>query len=453
MLVVAVLMAAGIASAQSGTGWEYDETTRTLTLSGDKIDEIDWSYRGSVEHVVFAKDFSVAELPSSVFLLLSSLKEIEIPDCVTSIGDNAFSGCSSFSFVSLPDGIQSIGVGAFSWCEDLTSVSLPASLKRIGDGAFGCNSLKVVKVLSDETSENEHCILLGDSDDKTATGKNVFPKGQATLVYDEGKTWIGDSDTENLRSYFNNFFTSTEVTNKGWKYDAATKTLTLSGDEVAWHEFADYAQITEKVVFDETFKVASIGINSFSDFIELTEVKIPDCVTSIGNRAFWNCSSLTSVSLPDGIQSIGVGAFSWCEGLTSVSLPATLKYIGHNAFNSCYMLGTVIMKSNGTPEKKHYVLLGDDNTEDKAATGSCVFPQGQATLLYDPNTTWIGDNNKQNLLYYFDGHMQETALDIPSITTTPAQYYDLGGRRVNVENNKGVVVKVENGKSELMMVK
>ncbi len=398
MLVVAVLMAAGIASAQSGTGWEYDETTRTLTLSGDKIDEIDWSYRGSVEHVVFAKDFSVAELPSSVFLLLSSLKEIEIPDCVTSIGDNAFNSCSSLTTVSLPEGLESVGdhafsscysltsvslpeglesVGdsAFSGCYSLTSVSLPASLKRIGDGAFGCNSLKVVKVLSDETSENEHCILLGDSDDKTATGKNVFPKGQATLVYDEGKTWIGDSDTENLRSYFNNFFTSTEVTNKGWKYDAATKTLTLSGDEVAWHEFADYAATTENVVFDKTFKVATIGYGAFSYFTRLREIEIPYCVTSIGDNAFSGCSSFSFVSLPDGIQSIGDFAFYGCEDLTSASLPATLKYIGHNAFNSCYMLGTVIMKSNGTPEKKHYVLLGDDNTDDKAPLAPASFPK------------------------------------------------------------------------------
>ncbi len=58
-----------------------------------------------------------------------------------------------------------------------------------------------------------------------------------------------------------------------------------------------------------------------------------------------------------------------------------------------------------------------------------------------------------NLRYYFDGHTQETALDVPSVATAPARYYDLSGRRVNVESYRGVVVKVENGKSELMMVK
>ena len=156
-----------------------------------------------------------------------------------------------------------------------------------------------------------------------------------------------------------------------------------------------------------------------------------------------------SVSLPDGLESIGNYAFGY---LTSVSLPATLKYIGDNAFGDCYKLETVIIKSDGTSDKKHYVLLGEDNEDDKAATGNGVFPF-QATLVYDPNTTWIGDDNTQNLLYYFDGKTQETALDVTSVKSAPAQYYDLGGRRVNVGNYRGVVVKVEDGKSELMMLK
>lgn len=130
-----------------------------------------------------------------------------------------------------------------------------------------------------------------------------------------------------------------------------------------------------------------------------------------------------------------------------------MKNISDEAFNSCDKLETVIMKSNGTSEKKHYVFLGYDNTDDKAAIGENVFPYHQATLVYDPNTTWIGDDNTQNLLYYFDGHTQETALKVTTVTASPAQYYDLGGRRVNAGNYKGIVVKVEDGKSELMMLK
>ena len=246
-------------------------------------------------------------------------------------------------------------------------------------------------------------------------------------MYDKDKTWIGNSGSQNLRSYFDDFITSTSITNKGWIYDADTKTLTLSGNEVAWDEIDDYASTTEKVVFTEDFNVETIPGRAFSNFSELTQIEIPECVTSIKDSTFYECKKLTTVALP-----------------------ATLNRIGNYAFYDCTSLETVIMHSNGTLEDKHYVLLGDSDKE--TAIGKYVFPKLQATLVYNPNTTWIGDK-KVNLRYYFDGHTQETALDVPSVTSAPAQYYDLGGRRVSVESYRGVVVKVENGKSELMMVK
>ena len=618
LLLVAAFMTAGITSAQEGTGWKYDESTKTLTLSGD---EVDWTgfadYKSTTKKVVFSNNYTVKTIADNAFKNFSKLKQIEIPDCVTSIGNEAFESCSSLTSVSLPDGIHSIGYEAFGWCSSLSSVNfpkglqrirfyafygcnallsvtLPASLNKIGDGAFGsCYRLNVVKVLSNGNSDDKHYIQLGDSGDSmSATGEDVFPKGQATLVYDEDKTWIGNSDKENLRSYFDNFVTSTAVTNKGWKYDDKTNTLTLSGNEVAWHEFTNYASTTEEVVFTKDFNVASIGCCAFSCFSNLTKIEIPNCVTSFGNRAFYECSSLASVNLPDGLKSIGdnafynclsltsidfpnglqsigynafmqceyltavnlpeeledlgdfvfwgcdnlgsvefpdglksignytfVGcdnlvsvkfpkglksigdhAFSWCSSLTSVSLPeglqsigneafyscqnlsavvfpeglesigngafkncnsyqftsitlpATLNHIGDYAFYDCTFLKTVTLRSNGTSEKKHYILLGDDNDDDKTAIGENVFPKRQATLVHNPNTTWVGNGAGQNLLYYFYGHTQETALNIPT-TSAPAQYYDLAGRKVNMENHKGIVVKVQNGKSKLIMIK
>lgn len=128
-LVMAVFMAVTVTSAQSGTGWEYDESTKTLTLSGDVVD---WSgfCAYDVEKVVFAENFNVAEIPSRAFGGWSSLSVIEIPDCVRSIGEGAFAYCGGLTSISLPEGLQSIGARAFYECT-FTSVTLPASLKRI----------------------------------------------------------------------------------------------------------------------------------------------------------------------------------------------------------------------------------------------------------------------------------------------------------------------------------
>ena len=113
MLVVAVFMAATVTSAQSGTGWEYDESTKTLTLSGD---EVDWSgfadYKEKAESVVFDNGFSVETIGSKAFYGFSKLKQIEIPNCVKSIGDMAFYECALTSVI-FSDGLQSIGKQAF----------------------------------------------------------------------------------------------------------------------------------------------------------------------------------------------------------------------------------------------------------------------------------------------------------------------------------------------------
>ena len=62
--------------------------------------------------------------------------------------------------------------------------------------------------------------------------------------------------------------------------------------------------------------------------------------------------------------------------------------------------------SNSTHGNKHIIyLLPLDfcSDTDKFSTGGDeVFPRHQATLIYAPNTTWIGDDDTQNLRYYFN---------------------------------------------------
>ena len=52
----------------------------------------------------------------------SSLTSVTIPDSVTSIGYQAFSGCSNLESVTIPDSVTSIGSYAFSDCSSLESV-------------------------------------------------------------------------------------------------------------------------------------------------------------------------------------------------------------------------------------------------------------------------------------------------------------------------------------------
>ena len=76
-----------------------------------------------------------------------------IPDYVTSIGGDAFSGCESLTSLVIPDSVVSIGDGAFSHCESLKNIVLPNSITSIGFCVFQhCRSLTSLVIPDSVTS-------------------------------------------------------------------------------------------------------------------------------------------------------------------------------------------------------------------------------------------------------------------------------------------------------------
>ncbi len=66
-----------------------------------------------------------------------SLKTIEIPQNIKTIGHRSFSRCRSLESVTLYEGLKEIEYSAFLDCEKLKSIKIPKSVTRIGDCAFG----------------------------------------------------------------------------------------------------------------------------------------------------------------------------------------------------------------------------------------------------------------------------------------------------------------------------
>ena len=87
----------------------------------------------------------VTSIGNYAFRDCSGLTSVTIPNSVTSIGNYAFDGCSGLTSVTIPQSVTSIGSSAFSGCSGLTSVIIPSSVENIDYNAFyNCNNLKYI---------------------------------------------------------------------------------------------------------------------------------------------------------------------------------------------------------------------------------------------------------------------------------------------------------------------
>ena len=88
-----------------------------------------------------------------LYLNGEEVKDLVIPNSVTSLGMCAFESCSGLTSLTIPNSVTSIEKYAFAECSGLTSVSIPNSLTSIGTGIFeGCSSLTSVTIPNSVTS-------------------------------------------------------------------------------------------------------------------------------------------------------------------------------------------------------------------------------------------------------------------------------------------------------------
>ena len=117
-----------------------------LYLNGEEVKDLvipnsvtsigDWAFSGCKGLSSVTMPNSVTSIGEYAFYNCSDLSSVIIPNSVESIGEYAFHNCSDLSSVIIPNSVESIGGSAFSYCSGLTSVTIPNSVTSIGSWAF-----------------------------------------------------------------------------------------------------------------------------------------------------------------------------------------------------------------------------------------------------------------------------------------------------------------------------
>ena len=267
-----------------------------LRLTG-KMNASDWNDISKMTGL-YAIDMTNADIetiPASAFTN-TSIRFIDFPTKLKTIGDNAFANRYLTGPLVLPEGLDSIGREAFKQNYYMTEVTIPESVRAIGMTAFYEN-----RYLKSVTLNNRMELI----------NQSLFNGCNRLAVVHGGK------NVKNIAYYAFNGCDSLRSIK-----DVAPVTI----GESAFYN----CRKLDSINFS---RINSIGYQSFNNCLSL---KVADLTTlsSIGNRSFAGCKGLKKVTLGNDITTIKSEAFYYCHALEEVVLGSSIKSLESNCFYS-----------------------------------------------------------------------------------------------------------------------
>ena len=309
------------------------------------------------------------------------ITDLVIPQNVSTIKHDAFSGGSSFSSITISGDVTSIGERAFYGCNSLSTVivknATPPSITSSSFSNIGNTTLyvphgsKAAYQAADYWKDFGTIVDVAVDDVFTAKTKEGVDMSFKVISINPMEVQVGEGDE--------NYFGAKAAIDKTYAGKITIpSTVTIPGTNL-------------------TFTVSQVGENAFNGCNSMTSVEMPLTIRTIEKYVFYGCSVLQEVVLPNSIKtipgslSIGYGTsqgYAPIDGVAeNIHVPSSVTWIGRYAINQCDTV--VIEDGNGN------LLLQDRNAKDGYYDGTF----SHVKKLYVGRNTALNGSYKSGMVF------------------------------------------------------
>ena len=388
---------------------KFEAGSSVLSFSAINFDrEYEVSYTGTdAVRLVVPSSYYNKKVTSVGRISSATVREILLPQTITSFDNGAFEGCTALERITIPSGVTTLPQNLFKGCTALASIIIPQKVTIIGKEAFsGCASITTVMIpkgvatitagaFRDMTSLTAFTVAEGNEKYRAVDGVLYAKIGTSAYLVQYplakvGTTYVLDADTVKVQAYA---FSSSSITSivLGGKLTTieegafancqklvnVTISSTAATFSIAARAFADCSNL--KALKLELSKVPTLSDTALSGFSDTFAVYVnSSLVRNYQNANGWRTISAriasianifgdfaveemgdgyaikqyfgtaTDVVIPEAISGrnivkIGDNAFSYST-VERVVIPRHVTAIGDNAFRGCASLNRIVVR-------------------------------------------------------------------------------------------------------------
>ena len=278
-----------------------------------------------------------------VYLVLDGniISDLVIPDDVEEIKRLAFHGYTNLKTVKFSSSVKTIGKEAFQSCKCLISITIPKAVTKIEWAAFAlCERLRSIAVDPENViyDSRDNCNAIIE------TETNMLITGCGKTIIPNTVTEIGEYAFAGNREWNSSSFQG--------MYTAGSITIPESVAKIGQGAFFNCSELESitigrnvKAIETSAFASSGIKIVHISDLsawcgIDFDGIYSNPCGPGAA-ALYLNETILRDLVIPDDVEEIKQRAFYKCGSLRSVTIPKSVTSVGAYAFADCVSLQNV----------------------------------------------------------------------------------------------------------------